>query len=193
VSFFAALLILQSKQKQIVMSRVITFARNFPATHPKKGEPTYFIEKIYSGIGVDGNFLRIPLPDVYNFLYKHDEYYFEPKHHTIRAGNRWKVGDKFSPRVWSGKSYRSPQITIAPDITITGVFDFKIEIDKDYKCVLINNCVFYEENTDWYTQLEALETLAKNDGLSLQDFKSWFNWGKPFTGQIICWNKAIGY
>jgi hypothetical protein len=172
------------------MSRVITFSRNFPATHPKKGEPTYFVEKIVSDIHSQG----VRPYDIPEEIFCTEMYLLcEPKHHTIRAGNRWKVRDKFSPRVWSGKPYRSPQITIAPDITITGILDFKIEVDKDYICVLINNYPFYEENSEMVTQVEALETLARNDGLSIEDFKSWFNWGQPFTGQIICWNKEIGY
>ena len=115
------------------------------------------------------------------------------KSHTIRAGNRWKVGDWFSPRVWSGKPYQSKQIIIAPDIEVKSVQEIKIEVDKDYVCVLIDNWPFFEENKNMVTQIEAFETLAKNDGLTLADMKAWFKYPQSFTGQIICWNENINY
>jgi hypothetical protein len=31
------------------MSRVLTFSRVFPAYHPKAGQPTGFVEKIWKG------------------------------------------------------------------------------------------------------------------------------------------------
>jgi len=122
----------------------------------------------------------------------------QPKHHTIRAGNRFKVGDKFSPRVWSGKPYQSKQIIIAPDIEVKKVWDFKIQFDADYLCISIDNWPFYEENSTMVTQPEALETLALNDGLTVEDMKAWFGIhpkkkGKNFNGQIICWNENIEY
>lgn len=116
------------------------------------------------------------------------------KWHTIRQGKHFKEGDYFSPRVWTGTPYRSKQIIIAPDIKVEKTFDFRIEIDQDYLCVFIDDYPFYEENSRMVTQTEALETLAKNDGLSVEDFKKWFKWGKaPFDGQIKCWNKEIEY
>lgn len=42
------------------MSKVITFSRVFPAYHPKKGQPTYFIEKIYAGIADSTTDFKIP-------------------------------------------------------------------------------------------------------------------------------------
>ena len=32
------------------MSKVITFSRYFPSYHPRKGEPTFFVEKIHWGL-----------------------------------------------------------------------------------------------------------------------------------------------
>ena len=72
---------------------VLMVSKNFPATHPRKGEETKFIEKIRKGI----------------------------KKHTIR-GNYWfwkkriaeiKQGKAYlSLRQWSAKPYCSPQIEI---------------------------------------------------------------------------------
>lgn len=172
------------------MSRVLTFSRTFPAYHPRKGEPTLFVQQIWQSIG---------LPSAEYYLNFENDVWWgyrmkgNPKHHTIRAGNRWKVGDKFSPRVWSGKPYASKQIIIAPDIEVKSVQEIKIEVDKDYVCILIDNWPFFEENKNMVTQIEAFETLAKNDGLTLQDMKDWFKYPKAFTGQIICWNEKLKY
>jgi hypothetical protein len=32
----------------------ILFSRFFPAYHPKKGQPTYFVEKIWAHLIIDG-------------------------------------------------------------------------------------------------------------------------------------------
>ena len=172
------------------MAKVLTFSRVFPVYHSQAGKDTLFVEKLMLGFppfkqefDVFGT-LSLGL-DRLNELY--------PKHHTIRAGKRFKEGDKFSPRVWLGKPYKSKQFCIAPDLTVTKTYDFTIEIDNDYMCIMIDSYPFYEENKSMVTQVEALQTLAKNDGLSLSEFKEWFQWGKPFNGQIICWNDRVSY
>jgi hypothetical protein len=38
------------------MAKVITFSRFFPAYHPRKGEPTYFVEKIWAHLISDNQF-----------------------------------------------------------------------------------------------------------------------------------------
>ena len=158
----------------------MTFSRYFPAYHPRKGEPTYFVEQIWNSL----NELKLPVPK--NKDLPHDFMWsilplsnYGAKHHTIRAGNRWKVGDKFSPRVWSGKPYNSKQIIIAPDIEIKKVWNFEI---KDSE-VNINGFLYNGKTKD----------LIKNDGLEEMDFWNWFQFPKPFSGQIICWNENINY
>lgn len=162
------------------MSKVITFSRFFPKYHPRAGQQTFFVEKIYSAIGVGGEYLHIPLPDVDNFMYNHDENYFEPKLHTIRAGNRFKVGEKFSPRVWSGKPYASKQIIFAPDIEIKQIYDIEI-LNQN---IFLNGSYFGYYKRGYYN--DDVTTLSNNDGLCLSDFENWFG-SKPFKGQIICW------
>ena len=177
------------------MSKVITFSRVFPAYHPKKGQPTFFVEKIWQSFGINPLFpspslsihnTHLPYDIVHlvgdDLVYLHE---YDPKHHAIRSGNRWKVGDKFSPRVWSGKPYNSKQIIIAPDITIVSVQ--KIEMDL--------NGIFSVDGK-YLDEIRFLE-LAKNDGLEFNDMVNWFmpNYDKPkeFKGQIICWNENIEY
>lgn len=167
------------------MAKTILFSRFFPAYHPKAGEPTFFVEKIIKSLDapvlVDSSFMG-QLAGYFDFL-KTD---IEPKYHTIRSGNRWKVGDKFSPRVWSGKPYRSKQIIIAPDIEVKKTWDIEIS-ENQYSIKLESGWTtgsLFKEN-------ERASKIAMNDGLSNIDFIDWFN--KSLTGQIICWNNKIEY
>lgn len=161
------------------MARVITFSTQFQTNHPRKGEPTYFVEQIYNsiyGLYDWSDAMGVPTSYVMNL----NTTVMGIKGHTIRRGYRWKVGDKFSPRVWSGKPYASKQIIIAPEIEIKKTWDFSRDLisDKYY----LNG---HEIDAD------RLELIAKNDGLSVEDFKAWLN--KPFLGQILCWNEHIEY
>ena len=171
------------------MSKVITFSRTFPLYHPRKGDPTYFVEQSWNGL----NILKLPVPkneDVpSDFLWSILPLSnYGEKYHTIRKGYRWKVGDKFSPRVWSGKPYQSKQIIIAPDIEIKKIWDVEIFIESDR----IHIAHKLTHNT---LELFPFNQVAKNDGLTFKDMKDWFNVkpDKPFIGQIICWNENIEY
>lgn len=199
--------------------KVIMVSRTFPAYHPKAGQPTYFVEKILNvtdkhnyyfvkcekcgwmgssnlcagggQIADTGDYEDCLCPKCFNSSLKdidflEEEYYlgkFQPKHHTIRAGKRFKDGDMASLRVWSGKPYRSKPIEIAQ--VEVKVWDFSLKIDSfgvftrrgyDFPSAQITTSIF---------------EIAKNDGLSLQDFDDWFP--KPFQGQIICWNLKLEY
>ena len=169
------------------MSKVRTFSRVFPIYHPKAGQPTYFVEKVWQalynlGLSYGGKFLEQELENFSN-----PSHFITPKWHTIRAGNRWKAGDWFSPRVWSGKPYASKQIEFAPPIQIKQTIDVEIGIDAPhYTYILVP-----QETKDTYIMLPATD-VARNDGLSFDDFQNWF---KPyckttedmFKGQIIIW------
>lgn len=159
------------------MARVITFSRQFPKGHPAEGMSTNFVEKLVESFLALGN---IEVTDEQlNFC---DMSVLRPyvweKWHTARNGKRWKVGMKFSPRVWSGKPYNSKQIIIAPDIEVKKVYDFKVTQDS----------YFLNEKK---LSLKELTKVAKNDGLDVSDFECWFP--KTFDGQIICWNENINY
>lgn len=170
--------------------KVITFSRTFPVTHPRKGQPTYFVEKIYSATGVPGSHYNA-LPDERERFFDDENETFEPKCHTIRGGYRWKVGDRFSPRVWSGKPYASPQIEFNDPIEICKIYDFRI-------IFLSINDVSYYVNGIKLQDISEVAEIAKNDGLTLEDFLHWFGvkeGAKPFHfyGQILCWNIGIDY
>ncbi len=172
------------------MARVITLSQHFPSYHQKAGLPTYFVEKFYNSLYSRNNLMDYPKGLDIN------ESILEMKNHTIRAGNRWKRGDYFSPRVWgtdiNPKSlrsgpYHSKQIILAPDTLITEVYDFEIKpaykmLPLDYDTDIILNHRFYRPDN------KIMKTIAQNDGLSLAELLQWFKYPNPFSGQIICWN-----
>ena len=132
-----------------VKTYVITLSQVFPATHPRAGEPTEFKEK----------FQR------------------KSKLHTIRANwPLWarRVNDVrngcavLSVRQWTGKPYRSKQIEIARLEAADGVGVQMLKFDKDR-----DGMVSLRRFTIDGSFLD-IETLAKNDGLSLEDWKAWF-------------------
>lgn len=168
------------------MAKVITFSRAFPIGHPRAKQPTYFVEKVFNSFLMCG-YSIMPKSMPLAFLESLSKEEFHAKHHTIRAGNRFKVGDKFSPRVWSGQPYRSPQITIAPDIEIKKIWDFEI---KNFSFYLNGKSFYVQHSSEFHTHLELL---AKNDGLSVQDLFAWFKIPCEFKGQIICWNQNVNY
>jgi hypothetical protein len=180
------------------MARVINFSRQYPKHHSLFGESTFFVEKLFEsfyGSSVS-DFLKkedwafqaqiAPLnptkdaKSIGKFIesISRNEKEIHPKLHTIREGNNWKVGDYFSPRVWSEKPYRSGQIILAPDQKIVKTWKFEYAYNG------------YFLNEERLNESELAE-IAKNDGLTLQNLKSWFN--KPFVGEIICWDENVEY
>jgi hypothetical protein len=118
------------------MTKVRTFARNFPKYHPQIGQPTHFVEQILNAKNINyhkhdyfdmlvelNRNSDIDLNTLSNFaqILSGSIRRTECKNHTIREGNHFKVGDKFSPRVWSGLPYKSKQIIFAPDIEVKQV------------------------------------------------------------------------
>lgn len=139
----------------------ITLSRVFPVTHSRRGEPTDFATKLASA----------------------------EKIHTIRRNyDLWKVNAEkmqrgrfyLSIRQWSGKPYNSPLLEIAQRHNPVGVQHVQIHYHAagDIITAKIDG-----RDADCYT-------LAKNDGLSMQDFKEWFfgrypTVDKTFIGVII--------
>jgi hypothetical protein len=150
-------------------------------SHPRAGDTTGFVEKILSG----------------------------EKKHTIRSSKyRWKAGDKFSPRIWTGKPYRSPQQELSCGVlTVVNTWDILIK-PHDYShfpliylsranvevndkgSLYVHLCSFFGSNCRNIGR-QCERQLAMNDGLSLDDFFAWFT--LPFKGQIICWDKDLNY
>ncbi|WEK20742.1 MAG: hypothetical protein P0Y49_06285 [Candidatus Pedobacter colombiensis] len=170
------------------MSNVLTFTRIFPEYHIRKGEPTYFVEQILNNLisqNIKCNVAEVEAQFGFRLF---DKFRIEcgSKGHTVRSGNDWKVGDQFSPGIWLDKPYVSKIITIAPDMKIKKIWTFEC---SEKGVIAVDGSV-----------IDACqeEEIAKNDGLSLIDFKDWIVMPcrrnqKSFKGQIICWDDSIVY
>lgn len=145
------------------MARVIILSNQFPKYHPRAREYTGFVEKFLSG----------------------------EKKHTIRAGKRWKPGDMFSPRYWSGIPRRSKQVIIGPDREVKKVWDISIVNDGE-KFIVVIWYAMGDQTMGVPMWITGRERLAENDGLSFSDFRQWFNEDR-FIGQIICWDETVEY
>ena len=146
---------------------VLLISRYFPATHPLKGEPTFFHAKIWKGLG-------------------DNSYYFQPmKIHTIRANyDLWKkridevnAGEAvLSLRYWAGKPYNSKQQEFARLDKDSGIGVQIADLSNiNDHAVLIGGSV--PPNTpilDVHKRAYSSDFVAKNDGLSFDDFEAWF-------------------
>ncbi len=179
---------------------VITFSQKFPVKHPRKGEPTYFVEAVLSQLGIDytNHEYFLLLCDlnrdidqkVLHEFYENLSENIPPKSHTIRVGTKRKVGQEFSPRVWSGKPYQTKQIIFAPDIEVVKLWNIQIISYPGFFHIYLNGTEV--------EKIDTIKTIANNDGLSLKDFEDWFtvpskNKSNHFAGQVICWSEKISY
>lgn len=147
----------------------LTLSQTFPATHPRKGEHTYFKEKFEQAQAITkaGKFpCVLPYPD-----------FIEPKYHTIRANypfwakrfEKINAGEAvLSVRQWSGKPYRSKQIEIARLTKDDGIGLQKLEFVPC--CGIIGATVVIDGEDKFMSKI----TLAANDGLTHDDWLDWF-------------------
>ena len=161
------------KEKKLKRYR-LGISRNFPITHPRKGEPTGFAEKICHVLGGTIDWINSEMP------------FYGTKIHTIRENYQlWekRIKEVQAGRAvielfyWSGKPYHKDEKGIGQVVFAT--------LDKDSGCG-VQALIFPERhildatvcgheypNPTWYKGVLSSE-LAKNDGLSIDDFKSWF-------------------
>jgi len=176
----------------------LPLSRVFPVTHPKKGERTYFREKIVQStgeyypaqckcgwigsseecdsypLGETGDHNDPTCPICEGIV---DDFNCTKKLHTIRENvDYWKTRIEEIQKgnavlevyEWTGKPYNSPAKTLFvldqysrigyQDLIFQqSVFDFPRVIRNDNIVVAL-----------------MPSNLAKNDGLTLQDFKDWF-------------------
>jgi hypothetical protein len=169
------------------MARTIMFSQVYPAYHPKAGQPTFFVEKIWKRLEMlfpdDREIAGTLSPDLMLNAAEISPEDDIPKSHTIRAGSRWKKHEKFSPRIWSGAAYRSRQITIAGDLMIENIWSI---------IILPSTEIFIDGQPYGFYGSPEIERLAYNDGLRVSDFEAWFS-RLPFEGQIICWDPHVEY
>lgn len=144
----------------------------FPAGHPRKGQRTYFKDKIELALG---KFVACD-------IIEHDKpgiIHLEPKLHTIR--NNYPLWVERMKKVHAGKAvidlcyWKLPGGRFTPD---NEAIPFAT-LDKDSGCGVqeIHLAKFF---TSLIPIIDGSPTktgsivIAKNDGLSLEDFKAWF-------------------
>ena len=136
---------------------VLLISRYFPATHPRKGEPTFFHAKIWKGLC-------------------DNSYYLQPKKiHTIRANyDLWKKridevnsGEAvLSLRYWTGRPRHSKQQEFARLGKDSGIGVQKLSFSSQwFNSMLVDG---------GYCFADIETSIAKNDGLSFDDFEAWF-------------------
>lgn len=171
-----------------------------PFSTQLNGKPTYFVEKIHSGLAQND---LCTMRDFDLFTEDFDISVLaecNPKLHTIREdkNDRWTVGNKihffincrqpdmflFAPVlpvvrvqkveiVWYNKKFINNEVEIYIDSSFYAIAYFKNEIIS-----YIDNHVFSDEN--------KLKELAQNDGFdTVEAFFEYFN--EDFKGKIIHW------
>lgn len=156
---------------------VITLSKNFMKGHPRAGEPTRFRCKFFMrrefcdaclyNCGYDGTVNNRSCSR--NVIIENGKLCNSPKIHTIRGNYPfWEKRIKdvqegkaiLSIRQWTGKPYQSKQETL---INLT---------QKDG--VGIQKFLYRD---GWFVdcpKFYGLEEIARNDGLSLEDWQAWF-------------------
>src|SRR5690625_1462107 len=147
------------------------------------GQPTYFIEQIWSGL--KDHDLSTRAEELFysdngkKFRAITD---FPPKIHTIRRGNRWRKGMKIHMVIHNRTKKR---FQFAPVLECTGVQNVEIDhwwYDEEKTAANFPTVKIDDRLLDW----TEIENLALNDGFpSVEDFFKFFD--SDFSGQIIHW------
>lgn len=178
------------------MKRIV-FSTKFPGYHPRKGERTHFVEKIWKGllpIFGEEEMLQYLEPygkeywDIENILVHTDDGQpvFKnryPKLHTIRPKRKrpLKIGEEFLPVIWSGRPYHSPQIQFAPPLPIKTYGPVIVADSGDLPDFIIDG------------KIQNIEQVAQNDGLEIGDFADWFTNAAGKELELISWHNNPYY
>lgn len=156
---------------------ILTLSKTFPKWHPRHGEPTYFKEKVMDAICVAHGIDRRP-KGIIDGLHGY-------KLHTIRANyelwsKRFKqiaAGEAvLSVRQWSGKPYRSKMIEICRLTKDDGIGIQKLYLTDEIN--LLGEYGIVESIWELFgipgDSKVSCKQLAYNDGLSYEDWDTWF-------------------
>lgn len=153
------------KAKKIVRYR-IPVSVNFPQTHARKGEQTYFVEKIRLAL------MQSKYPNIQVSAESANNLKLWPKLHTCRVKlQSWgKKIEKIAKGeavlelyYWTGKPYNSKTVTICQLGKDDGIGLQKISFKDGFiETPVIND---YPQNAF---------SIALNDGLLWADFRDWF-------------------
>ncbi len=165
-----------------------------PFSTQMNGKPTYFVEKILTGIlekklthEPDFNSLCPAAVIIQNkgTTYKigfDTTIIHKPKFHTIREdkNDRWKVGNKIDFYI---NCRQKNMFRFAPVLPVVSVQKIEIEYLNNTGHWFKDAVVSIGES---YIGRDEIETIAKNDGFdNVEDFFAYFN--EDFKGKIIHW------
>lgn len=179
-------------------THVLLISKHFMKSHPRAGERTWFGEKIFQALVENpryffsGEYLEkvkdIPVPKIHTIR---DNYEFWKK--RIDQVNDGEA--KLSLRSWSGKPYNSEQFELLAierhhgfpnaGISIQKLSAIHETIDVYRGCAIATHTIFIDgkrfacigmtPNIEVpKIHFDNYKKIAKNDGLSLVDFTSWF-------------------
>lgn len=158
------------------------------------GQPTYFPEKIWSGLKFDDPrewsilhscYLReykLKIGEEWSNEYKNIARAYPPKLHTIRADtkNRWKPGNKIHPII---NNRTKDRFQFAPTLVCKSVQEIEIKWFNEWDETPLGRQVLIFIDGELFTDIERL---AFNDGFdSVEAFYQWFK--EDFKGKIIHW------
>lgn len=142
---------------------VITLSQNFPATHPRKGQPTFFKHQLINALKMDKE--DVPIYGIPHRGMPNER--LGRKLHTIRANYPlWKKrfeqinrGEAcLSIRQWTGKPYASKQVEIARLTKEDGIGIQRLDLKAIGDHSLIHSSKIF----------------ANNDGLTREEWIYWF-------------------
>lgn len=149
------------------------------------GKPTYFPEKINTGLAMEGYLEEELIFEGFNTELSH-----APKYHTIREWNsRFKIGTKIHFKFWNEKPYKSKNINFAPIIPVKSVQNIEILqfiMTDSEKAVQLSDGTIYGIKIDGIRQTKSkIKKIIKNDGFDNEE--AFFNHFKKFKGKLIHW------
>lgn len=146
-------------------------SRVFPAYHPRKGDRTYFREKILCKDLTAEEFMRIPAgPQKITTIRENYDLW-------ARRAEKINRGEAIlSLRQWSGKPYASKQVEFIR-LEKIGVQKVKIITGSVAPGIPKSQAVFVDN------RIRNIHEVANNDGLSVDDFCKWFK--KDIDGVCI--------
>ena len=156
---------------------VITLSQTFPAKHPKAGQPTEFGNQVLNAVWRSHN-MSVGFPQLGMKLHTIRENYnlWWKRFYQIQNGKAC-----LSIRQWSGKPYHSKQIEVCKLTKADGIGLQKIYLTEMVNDGWTNHMYFSAE--DGTFRIDGHQ-LAKNDGLTLEDWMPFFrkhNFAEPLA------------
>ena len=153
---------------------VIMLSKQFPATHPKAGAPTGFVENVAFKTHLEldkalGGYRNVQGSKLHTIRANYD--LWEKRIEQVQKGEAI-----LSLRYWTGKPYASKQEEFAKLKDKDGVGIQLLEFGKAYNSKTEKWDGEYDLNLATVDDAcyVSPEALAKNDGLSLKDWRDWF-------------------